>query len=99
MKLCTQREAIEAISYRENFRASALAGYSGAIGFGRLNDEEQERYQADRAEIDYAVYSYDTPIAWHTPAGWYQVAQRFSVTTSKHAGFVRRAISSTEVAA
>jgi hypothetical protein len=42
--------------------------------------------------MDYVVYSYHTPIAWHTPEGWYIVAQKFSQTTSKHQNLTRRAI-------
>jgi hypothetical protein len=38
------------------------------------------------------VYSYGTPIAWHTNTGWFIPDLKYSVTTSKHQGYVRRAI-------
>jgi hypothetical protein len=43
---------------------------------------------------DYVVYSYSTPIAWHMPNGeWVMPDTRYSVTTSKHQGKIRTAIS------
>ncbi len=41
---------------------------------------------------DYIVYSYGTPIAWHGKFGWTIPNVKYSVTTSKHQGYVRRAI-------
>jgi hypothetical protein len=53
---------------------------------GMLDSAERERFFATR-DIDYIVYSYATPIAWHSESkGWHKVAQRFSVTTGKHQG-------------
>jgi len=43
---------------------------------------------------DYVVFSYSTPIAWHGPTGWTVTAARYSVTTSKHIGKIRTAVSS-----
>lgn len=44
--------------------------------------------------IDYIIYSYSTPIAWHTTnAGWYDAVSRYSVTTSKHQGKVSAVLS------
>ena len=64
------------------------------IGTGRLDPEEHALYnEALALGVDYLVYSYGTPIAWHTDArGWYVVEQKFSVTTSKHQNYTRRAI-------
>lgn len=60
---------------------------------GRLSSEEYARLR--EAPVDYVVYSYGTPIAWHyTFGGWYMAHQKFSVTTSKHQGTVRRALAS-----
>jgi hypothetical protein len=97
MKQMNQRDAIHYIASRQEFKASALSGIdvnaSGLQGaYGRLDPEEFARFKAVEIQVDYVVYSYGTPIAWHTSEGWYVVAQKFSVTTSKHQTYVRRAI-------
>ena len=97
MKALNQRDAIHYIATRQEFKASALSGVnaneSGLLGaFGRLNAQEFAQFKQDEIRVDYIVYSYDTPIAWHTLDGWYIVEQKFSVTTSKHSNYVRRAI-------
>jgi hypothetical protein len=97
MKQLNQRDAMHYISTRQEFKASALSGVnaneSGLLGsFGRLNAEEFAQFKQDEIRVDYIVYSYGTPIAWHTLGGWYVVEQKFSQTTSKHQGLVRRAI-------
>jgi hypothetical protein len=93
MKQMNQRDAIHYIATAQEFKASALMGTTAHIGAGMLNDEETARYNdAVSKGIDYIVYSYSTPIAWHGFDGWYVVEQKFSVTTSKHQNYVRRAI-------
>lgn len=59
---------------------------------GALNTEEGNRFMVDfLAGIAYVVWSYETPIAWVRQDGVvYRVAQRFSVTTSKHQGMMYR---------
>lgn len=94
-----QKDAWSVIARREPFRASSLRGLPFPHVAGWLQGEERERFDRDRGGIDYAVYSYGTPIAWHTPEGWHVVSQRFSPTTSRHQGIVRRAVSSLEEAA
>jgi len=102
MKQMNQRDAIHYISTRQEFKASALSGVnanaSGLQGaYGRLDPEEFARFKNVETQVDYVVYSYGTPIAWHTAEGWYVVKQKFSVTTSKHQNYVRRAIADSEV--
>lgn len=93
MKQLNQRDAMHYIATRQEFKASALMGTFAHIGTGRLDIEEHARYnEAIALGVDYLVYSYGTPIAWHTLEGWYVVEQKFSVTTSKHSNYVRRAI-------
>lgn len=99
MKQVNQRDAQHYIATRQAFKASALSGEKFTNGSGRLSGEDLEKFYQDVNAITYAVYSYGTPIAWHTSAGWYVVAQKFSVTTSKHQNGVRRAISSELVGA
>lgn len=97
MKQMNQRDAIHYIATGQEFKASALSGVnvntSGLQGaYGRLDPEEFARFKAVETQVDYVVYSYGTPIAWRTAEGWYVVEQKFSVTTSKHQNYVRRAI-------
>jgi len=97
MPQLNQRDAMHYIATRQEFTASALSGVNvneqGLSGaFGRLDAQEFAQIKQDETRIDYAVYSYGTPIAWHTAEGWYVVSQKFSVTTSKHSNYVRRAI-------
>ena len=60
-----------------------------------LDDEARAAFyaDADADSIDYVVWSYGTPIAWHHEDGWTMPEKRYSVTTSKHQGQVRRALS------
>jgi hypothetical protein len=67
---------------------------------GRLNEDESSemRRWCDMARIApgarfFVVYSYATPIAWaivynNGEVERYKVTQRFSVTTSKHSGWL-----------
>ena len=88
-----QRDAIHYIATRQEFKASALSGSRYSLGGGQLMGKELGMFEADVNGADYIVYSYSTPIAWHTlNFGWYVVEQKFSVTTSKHTNQVRRAI-------
>jgi hypothetical protein len=82
-----------AIRDRESFTTyGALSGRTvpdGGLGPGIaynswLNGDEKQQWYTDCYSIDYVVFSYATPIAWHTPNGWHVVAQKFSPTTGKH---------------
>ena len=98
-----QRDAIHYIATRQEFKASALSGKAERYTpqTGRLDNQEAERLIADfnRMTALYVVYSYGTPIAWHSIEGWYVVEQKFSVTTSKHTNYIRRAIAEALVGA
>jgi hypothetical protein len=95
-----QRDAIHYIATRQEFKASALSGSRYSLGGGQLKGKELATFDADVNGADYIVYSYSTPIAWHTlNFGWYVVEQKFSVTTSKHTNYVRRAIAESLVGA
>ncbi len=51
-------------------------------------------YHDSARKAHYVVYSYRTPIAWYVPSvGWVMPDTRYSVTTSKHQGKIRTAIS------
>jgi hypothetical protein len=84
------REVAEAIRDREPFetygalKATRQQGYAQS---GRLGGDDLEAFNRDNGSITYVVWSYATPIAWVTDdSRIHKVAQRFSVTTSKHQG-------------
>lgn len=94
MKLqCNQREAMERIANRQAFEASSLSGKycNYTPGAGRLG-AEYEKLTSDFKTGAYVVFSYNTPIAWFGANGWYVVQEKFSPTTSKQQGYVRRAV-------
>lgn len=93
MPALNQKDAEHYIATRQEFTASALSGTADIMSAGRLNNEEAEKYNKERDFIHYVVYSYSTPIAWHTLGGWYVVSQKFSVTTSRHQNLIKRVIS------
>jgi hypothetical protein len=56
------------------------------VALGRLPEpyESVLRERASAGFVDYVVYSYGTPIAWHdVNRGWVMPAVKYSVTTSK----------------
>ena len=81
-----------AISKREPFRSGALRGVEGPPpSYGRLPAEYVRLCQAEPPT--YLVMSYATPIAWFSDAhGWTVPDERYSVTTGRHQGYVRTAM-------
>lgn len=86
-----------AIRDRESFVTSgSMSGRTvpdGGLGPGAvynswLSDDEKQVFYVHCYDIDYAVWSYATPIAWHWTnggeSGWHIVKQKFSLTTTKH---------------
>lgn len=85
-----------AIRDREDFVTSgAMSGRTvpdGGLGPGvawnswlTRGSADYDQFVADCYDIDYVVWSYSTPIAWHTrTTGWHVVSQKFSPTTGKH---------------
>ncbi len=94
MPALNQRDAMHYIATRQQFKASALTGTTYSQGCGRLNIEELEKFinELTTDKINFFVYSYGTPIAWHTAEGWYAVSQKFTPTTSKHQNLTKQAI-------
>ncbi len=96
------RNAADLIAARQPFTTSgALRG--GAPGNSTLSTWDCGRLPGDHVSqlmgglmtghVDYIVYSYGTPIAWHrADAGWTVPDVRYSATTSRHQGVVRRAV-------
>lgn len=66
-----------------------MGGIGGPWGYGSLSGVDLAWAREDDAQgqVDYVVWSYSTPIAWHMAGGlWHRVGQTFSPTTSKHQG-------------
>jgi hypothetical protein len=88
----------EAIRDREDFRTSGAlygeeTGRMSVWQSGKLSGADYDQFVLDAPYVDYVVWSYSTPIAWHWTSqnptaqpqqGWHVVSQKFSPTTSKH---------------
>lgn len=60
---------------------------------GSMTYNHREAFNSARAKIDYLVTSYNTPIAWHTPAdGWVVPNVYYSPTTSRQQNIVMRTV-------
>lgn len=86
----------DAIVKRRAFQtAGGLSGGKPTGEAGKLRGEYFEAYcNAVEAGggIYYVVYSYKTPIAWFTDAGWMVVDQWFSTTSTAHRSVVVNAL-------
>jgi hypothetical protein len=85
------------LAYLKPFRCyGALRGevidYSGSASVGRLSAEHVGLVR--RSTVDYVVYSYETPIAWHNSlTGWHMPDTCYSLTTTQHQYSIRAALS------
>jgi hypothetical protein len=71
-----------------SLRGEVTVPHKTWIGTGHLPRE----YRGAVLAADYVVFSYATPIGWHVPGqGWTVPDVKYSVTTSRHQGQVRRA--------
>lgn len=95
-KMTTRKwwEYVEVLAAREAFKTSgALHGGSpGLVGtYGRLpHCYRSTLWHA----VDYAVYSYATPIAWHRSDtdSWEMPDEKYSPTTSHHQSLIGTAL-------
>lgn len=101
-KLRRNDQAIEYIKQRDHFSSSTgnFVGYPVPrvlLSLGDLPEEGQQQLLADYAkwakedDMLYVVYSYVTPIAWVRGDELVMPNIRYSGTTTKHQGIVRRA--------
>ena len=100
MKTVNHKQAQAAIAALRPFLSSNMRGESVAVGVRSFGTgrayPDTVRVMEDswrNGGMDYVVYSYQTPIAWHDSEGWHIPADKFSPTTSKHQTYVRRAVS------
>lgn len=65
---------------------------------GQLPVPARDHFLNDSDDVDFIVWSYATPIAWHTTDGWTFVDYVFSATTSKHQARLLMALHGVELA-
>jgi len=63
-------------------------GYAAHLEMGRMPNNEREIFRALAPEIDYVIYSYATPIAWHERGAdvWHLTEAGHSNSTKRHKG-------------
>lgn len=91
VKKATRNNADQFITARQDFKTSgALSGHNRNPGYEYSGYLESK---TDRATVErfhaseYAVFSYQTPIAWWSEAkGWERPEVTYSPTTSHHQG-------------
>lgn len=78
-----------------SLRGERVDAFRPDVFYSWLDDETRAAFYADddAGRIDFVVWSYGTPIAWHTENGWTMPDRRYSATTSRHQSQVRRGIS------
>jgi hypothetical protein len=88
------------------FRGSNFYGVDGSHGGGSdrwyLSGAALERWYKDQSagKIHYSVWSYGTPIAWLVEGeGWVIPPVKYSMSTGRHQGYVRRAVAGQAIAA
>jgi hypothetical protein len=91
-----------AIRDREAFKTSgALSATEGNYGYsGRLDKAVADAYAENAGKIDYVVFSYSTPIAWHVKGDtdavddgqWFIPLTKYSMTTTTHQSVVKQAL-------
>lgn len=67
-------------------------------GIGRMSAAGPEEVKdfldgIEAGSIDYAVYSYQTPIAWHTDHGWVVTSHRYSASTNRQLSAIESVLS------
>jgi hypothetical protein len=89
------------------FTGSNFRGVDGSFGGPHgsrwyLNGAALERWEQDQraGKIHYSVWSYETPIAWLVEGeGWVIPPVKYSMSTGRHQGYVRRAVAGQAIAA
>jgi hypothetical protein len=63
---------------------------------GRANPDASLIQAILNGEIDYMIWSYETPIAWRYRGEWAQNREKYSPTTTQHQHIIATAISQLE---
>lgn len=89
----THKNLGEAVAAREPFVGPSSRGGSledVGTGTGHLPSHLAEAMQSHKPS--YVVKSYNTPVAWHGEQGWVVPDVKYSRTTSRLQGGIRRAL-------
>lgn len=84
------------LRWREAFIASGMSAHGTVPESkhkGRLSDEMFSQYCTSM----YAVYSYDTAIAWEVMGTWYVNEDKYSSTTGWHQNMVKAALTAADI--
>jgi hypothetical protein len=90
-------ELAKRLKARSEWYMGQMIGKPVANGYGyytgHMPQYLKDKFFAQAHVIDYIVWSYDTPIAWHTNTGWELPEYTYSATTTKHQGKINVALS------
>lgn len=91
--ISNHQSATKFILNRREFNGSSMKGRNSVTGdIGRLPGAWRSVYYNVVNEIDYIVYSFSTPIAWHTRNGlWYIPRVTYSGYSARHQWYALKA--------
>ena len=95
MSYVSRAEAPDYFTHLKPFKGNSLTGqrWNRLLNLPHYTELPAEyRAQFRKDAPLYVIFSYDTPIAWYGELGWVVPNVKYSVTTSRHQGIVRRAL-------
>ena len=95
MSYVSRAEAPDYFTHFKPFKGNSLTGqrwnrHLSLPYYTELSAEYREQFRKDAPM--YVIFSYNTPIAWYGELGWVVPNVKYSATTSRHQGIVRRAL-------
>lgn len=84
------------LSWNEAFIASHMSAH-GLIGMDRMKARLSDELYKHFVMAEYAVFSYDTAIAWRVQGEWYVNGTYYSRTTSYHQRLVMEALPKADI--
>lgn len=69
-----------------------LRGVKFGWGRGRLPELYRDAFMDSIGDIEYTIYSFDTPIAWRIDGVWIIPDVKYGVATKRHQDKIRAAI-------
>jgi len=80
------------------FKGNSISGTkvseNGYVSYGRLPEPFRKAllHGTLNGSVDFVIYSYATPIAWHACGGWIAPPVEYSKTTTQHQNVIKTAI-------
>lgn len=71
-----------------SFRGEPVTGRY--VSTGEMPTNHAEFMRTFAGEIDYVIFSYATPVAWHANGEWYIPDVKYSRTTTRHQSYLHR---------